>query len=63
MKLTSQIALGILTSCIISCSFMREVDIYEPSKSISAFKNYHKPNANSRRYFVELKTTSARNII
>ena len=40
MKLTSQIALGILTSCIISCSFMREVDIYEPSKSISAFEKF-----------------------
>ena len=40
MKITNQIVLGILIFCSISCGYMREVDIYEPSKSISAFEKF-----------------------
>ena len=40
MKLTTQIALGILIFCSLSCGYMREVSIYEPSKSISAFEQF-----------------------
>jgi len=40
MKLTTQIALVILVCCTLSCGSMREVGIYEPSKSISAFEQF-----------------------
>jgi len=40
MKLNIQIALGILIFCSLSCGSMREVSIYEPSKSISAFEQF-----------------------
>ena len=40
MKLNIQIALGILIFCNLSCGSMREVSIYEPSKSISAFEQF-----------------------
>jgi len=40
MKLIAQIALGILIFCTLSCGYMREVNIYEPSKSISAFEQF-----------------------
>ena len=40
MKLTTQIASVILFSCTLSCNYMREVSIYEPSKSISAFEEF-----------------------
>jgi len=40
MKLTTQIALGMLIFCTLSCGYMREVGIYEPSKSISAFEQF-----------------------
>lgn len=40
MKSILQIALGILIFCSLSCSSMREVSIYEPSKSISAFEQF-----------------------
>ena len=40
MKLNIQIALGILIFCTLSCDSMREVSIYEPSKSISAFEQF-----------------------
>lgn len=40
MKLTKQIASLILVCCILSCDYMREVSIYEPSKSISAFEKF-----------------------
>ena len=40
MKLKLQIVLGFLTFCILSCDSMREVSIYEPSKSISAFEKF-----------------------
>ena len=40
MKLNIQIALGILFFCTLSCGSMREVSIYEPSKSISAFEQF-----------------------
>ncbi len=40
MKLNIQIALGILIFCTLSCGSMREVSIYEPSKSISAFEQF-----------------------
>ena len=40
MKLNKQIALGILIFCTLSCGSMREVSIYEPSKSISAFEQF-----------------------
>ena len=40
MKLTSQISSLILVCCILSCNYMREVSIYEPSKSISAFEKF-----------------------
>jgi len=40
MKLTTQIASVILVCCTFSCDSMREVSIYEPSKSISAFEEF-----------------------
>ena len=40
MKLNTKISLGILMICSLSCSYMREVNIYEPSKSISAFEKF-----------------------
>ena len=40
MKFNIQIAIGILTFCVLSCGSMREVSIYEPSKSISAFEQF-----------------------
>ena len=40
MKLNIQIAIGILIFCTLSCGSMREVSIYEPSKSISAFEQF-----------------------
>ena len=40
MRLTIQIALAILVCCTLSCDSMREVSIYEPSKSISAFEQF-----------------------
>ena len=40
MKLTTQIASVILVSFTLSCDSMREVSIYEPSKSISAFDKF-----------------------
>ena len=40
MKLTTQIALVILVCCNLACGSMREVFIYEPSKSISAFEEF-----------------------
>jgi len=40
MKLTTQIAILILVCCTLSCDSMREVSIYEPSKSISAFEEF-----------------------
>ena len=40
MKLTIQITLAILIFCSISCGNMRDVSIYEPSKSISAFEQF-----------------------
>ena len=40
MKLNIQIALGIIIFCTLSCGSMREVSIYEPSKSISAFEQF-----------------------
>ena len=40
MKLTTQIASLILICCTLSCDSMREVSIYEPSKSFSAFEKF-----------------------
>ena len=40
MKLNIQIALVIFIFCTLSCGSMREVSIYEPSKSISAFEQF-----------------------
>lgn len=40
MKLTTQIASIILVCFTLSCDSMREVSIYEPSKSISAFEKF-----------------------
>jgi len=40
MKLNIKIAIGILIFCTLSCGSMREVSIYEPSKSISAFEQF-----------------------
>ena len=40
MKLNIQIPLGILIFCTLSCGYMREVSIYEPSKSISEFEKF-----------------------
>ena len=40
MKFKLQIVLGFLIFCILSCDSMREVSIYEPSKSISAFEKF-----------------------
>ena len=40
MKLNIQIALATLMFCSLSCGSMREVSIYEPSKSISAFEQF-----------------------
>tara|TARA_Y100000385_G_scaffold183809_1_gene189842 strand:+ start:499 stop:1674 length:1176 start_codon:yes stop_codon:yes gene_type:complete len=40
MKLNIQIASGILIFFTLSCGSMREVSIYEPSKSISAFEQF-----------------------
>ncbi len=40
MKLTKKIILGILIFCAMSCGVMREVSIYESSKSISEFEKF-----------------------
>ena len=40
MKLTKEIAIAILIFCTLSCGNMRDVSIYEPSKSISAFEQF-----------------------
>ena len=40
MKVTKQIALAILIFCTFSCGYMRDVSIYESSKSISAFEQF-----------------------
>ena len=40
MKLTIQITLAILIFCNLSCGNMRDVSIYEPSKSVSAFEQF-----------------------
>ena len=40
MKLTIQILLVIFVFCTLSCGYMREVSIYELSKSISAFEQF-----------------------
>ena len=40
MKLKLKIVFGFLIFCILSCDSMREVSIYEPSKSISAFEKF-----------------------
>ncbi len=40
MRLTTQIVSVILFSCTLSCNSMREVSIYEPTKSISAFEEF-----------------------
>mgnify|MGYP000070496940 FL=1 len=40
MKLTIQITLAILVFCSLSCGNMRDVSIYEPSKSVSAFEQF-----------------------
>ena len=40
MKLTIQITLAILIFCSLSCGNMRDVSIYEPSKSVSAFEQF-----------------------
>ena len=41
MKLTTQITLIILVFCALSCGYMRDVSVYEPSKTISAFEQFH----------------------
>jgi len=40
MKLTIQITLAILVFCSLSCGNMRDISIYEPSKSVSAFEQF-----------------------
>jgi len=40
MKFNTQIFLAILIFCNLSCGYMREVSIYEPSESISAFEKF-----------------------
>ena len=40
MKLTIQITLAILIFCSLSCGNMRDLSIYEPSKSVSAFEQF-----------------------
>ena len=40
MKSNVQIALGIIIFYTMSCGSMREVGVYEPSKSISAFEQF-----------------------
>ena len=40
MKLTKEIVIAILIFCTLSCGNMRDVSIYEPSKSISAFEQF-----------------------
>ena len=40
MKLTIQITLAMLIFCSLSCGNMRDVSIYEPSKSVSAFEQF-----------------------
>ena len=40
MKLTTQITLITLVFCALSCGYMRDVSVYEPSKSISAFEQF-----------------------
>ena len=40
MKLTIQITLAILIFCSLSCGNMRDVSIYEPLKSVSAFEQF-----------------------
>ena len=40
MKLIINIALLIFICCNISCNYMREVSVYEPSKVISSFEKF-----------------------
>ena len=40
MKLTTHIALVILIFSTLSCGYMRDVNIYEPTKSISAYEKF-----------------------
>ena len=40
MKLNTQIAIAVLIFCTLSCGKMRDVSVYEPSKSISAFEQF-----------------------
>ena len=40
MKLTIQITLAILIFCSLSCGNIRDISIYEPSKSVSAFEQF-----------------------
>ena len=40
MKLIIQITLAILVFCSLSCGNMRDISIYEPSKSVSAFEQF-----------------------
>tara|TARA_B100002052_G_scaffold173100_1_gene157537 strand:+ start:10203 stop:11384 length:1182 start_codon:yes stop_codon:yes gene_type:complete len=41
MKLTANILLIVFIFCTFSCGYMKEVSIYEPSKSVSAFEQFH----------------------
>jgi len=40
MNLNKQIVIAILILCTLSCGNMRDVSVYEPSKSISAFEQF-----------------------
>ena len=40
MRLTAQIILATLVFCVLSCGYMREVSVYEPSQSVSAFEQF-----------------------
>ena len=40
MKLCIQIALGIFVFCTLSCGSMRDVEIYEPTKTISSYEKF-----------------------
>ena len=40
MNLNKQIVIAILILCTLSCGNMRDVSVYEPSKSISAFEKF-----------------------
>ena len=41
MKLTANIFLIVFIFCTVSCGYMKEVSIYEPSRSVSAFEQFH----------------------